>query len=98
MVNELADYLDSDRPGEGNEVLLRSARLRGQVRYKQQYSLKLMVQKQRIIADVINNVIYENLLSVDLSFLLLDLNKLNDAVLLQLEESIESYLQAERTT
>jgi hypothetical protein len=28
--------------------------------------------------------------------MLLDLNKVNDAVLLQLEESTESYLQAER--
>ena len=39
---------------------------------------------------------YENLLGVDLSYLLLDLNKLNDAMLMQLELSIDSYLQAER--
>jgi response regulator RpfG family c-di-GMP phosphodiesterase len=94
MIGELANYLDSD--GDGTEALLRSARLRGQVRLKQQYSLRLMLRKQRIIAEVINNLIYEHLLDLNLSYMLLDLNKLNDAVLLQLEESIESYLEAER--
>jgi CheY-like chemotaxis protein len=96
MIGEIADNLDSELPTEGDEALLRSARLRGQVRQKQHYSVRLMVQKQRIIGEVINNLIYENLLSVNLSFLLLDLNKLNGAVLLQLEASIESYLEAER--
>jgi hypothetical protein len=51
-----------------------------------------MVAKQRIIAQVINNLIYENLMGVDLSFLLLDLNRLHDAMLLQLGQSIDSYL------
>lgn len=96
MITELADHMDSELPNDGNEALLRSARLRGEVRQKQHYSLGLMVERKRILAQVINNVIYENLLSVNLSYLLLDMNKLNDAVLLQLRESIESYLQAER--
>jgi len=96
MTRELADYLDSDRPIEGNEVLLHSALLRGEVRHKQHYCVKLMVEKQRIIARVINNVIYENLLNVNVSYLLLDLNKLNDAMLLQLQQSIGAYIEAER--
>lgn len=96
MIGELANYLDSDDTNESSEALLRSAHLRGQVQLKQQYSLRLMFRKQHVIAEVINNVIFEHLLHLDLSYLLLDLNRLNDAVLLQLEESIESYLQAER--
>jgi len=96
MIGELADHLDSELPNEGSEVLLRSARLRGETRQKQHYSLGLMVERKRILAQVINNVIYENLLSVNLSYLLLDLNKLNDAVLLQLKKQIDSYLRAER--
>ncbi len=95
MIGELADYLDSGLPIEGNEALLRSAWLRGEVRHKQRYTLQLMVEKQRIIAQVIHNVVYENLLSANLSYLMLDLNRLNDAVLLQMGESINSYLQAE---
>jgi CheY-like chemotaxis protein len=96
MIGEIADNLDSELPTEGDEALLRSARLRGRVRQRQHYSVRLMVQKQRIISEVINNLIYENLLSVNLSYLLMDLNKLNGAVLLQLEASIESFLEAER--
>ncbi len=96
MTRELADNLDSGLPSEGNEALLRSARLRGQTWHKQHYSQKLMVDKQRILAQVVNNLIYENLLGVDLSYLLLDINKLNDAMLMQLGLSIDSYLQAER--
>jgi CheY-like chemotaxis protein len=96
MTRELADSLDSERPIEGNEVLLHSALLRGEVRHKQHYCVKLMVGKQRIVAQVINNVIYENLLDLNVSYLLLDLNKLNDAMLLQLEQSIGAYIEAER--
>jgi CheY-like chemotaxis protein len=96
MILELAEYLDSESPTESSEVLLRSAHLRGEVRQKQHYSVGLMVERKRILAQVINNVIYENLLSVNLSYLLLDLNKLNDAVLLQLKKQIDSYLRAER--
>jgi HEAT repeat protein len=55
-----------------------------------------MVERKRILAQVINDVIYENLLTANLSYLMLDINKLNDAVLLQLEESIESYQQSEK--
>lgn len=96
MIRELADFLDSELPADASEVLLRSARLRGETRQRHGYSLKLMVERNRIVAQVINNVIYENLLSINLSYLLLDLNRLNDAMMLQLEASIESFLQAER--
>ena len=54
-----------------------------------------MVACERTMTQVINNLIYENLLMVNLSYLLLDLNKLNDAMLLQLEESIAAYQEAE---
>jgi CheY-like chemotaxis protein len=95
-LSELADHLESGLPNDASELLLHSARLRGEVRRKQHYPLKLMVQNERIVDQVINNVIYENLLTLNLSYLLLDLNKLDDALLLQLEESIGAYLQAEQ--
>jgi hypothetical protein len=96
MIRELADHIDSEMPNESNEAMLRSARLRGEARYRQQYSLRQLVEKKRILAQVINDVIYENLLSANLSYLMLDMNKLNDAILLQLEESLEAYQQSER--
>jgi CheY-like chemotaxis protein len=93
---ELADHLDSGMSNDGNETLIRSAHQRGRECLAQGYSLKLMVECERVITQVINNVIYENLLTVNLSYLLLDQSKLNDAMLLQVEESVEAYLEAER--
>jgi hypothetical protein len=56
------------------------------------------VETTRIVAQVINDIVYENLLSVNLSYLLLDLNKVNDALLFQLGESVEAYIEAEERT
>ncbi len=95
VLRELAEHLEAGLPNDGNDQLLSAARKRGETRYKQHFPLHLMVENERLIEQVINNVIYENLLAVNLSYLLLDLNKLNDALLLQLEVSILSYSQAE---
>jgi hypothetical protein len=93
---ELADHLDSALPNDGDDDLSRTARVRGERRREQGYPLKLLICNERLVAQVISNVVYENLLSVDLSYLLLDLNKLSDAMLMQLEESVDAYQQAER--
>ena len=95
MLAELADHLDSGIPNDASETLIHSARQRGRECLAQHYPLKLMVACERTMTQVINNLIYENLLMVNLSYLLLDLNKLNDAMLLQLEESIAAYQEAE---
>ncbi len=96
LLAELADHLDSGIPNDASETLIHSARERGRQRLAQRYPLKLMVAAERTMTQVINNLIYENLLMVNLSYLLLDLNRLNDAMLLQLEESIAAYQEAER--
>ena len=91
---DLADHMESGRPNDDSELLLRSARLRGETRYKQGCPLDLMIQNERLIEQVINNVVYENLMSLNLSYLLLDLERMGDALLLQLQESVRTYVQA----
>lgn len=98
MLKDLADHLQSELPNEGSDVLLRSARRRGELRKKQHYPLKLMLEDERITQQVISNLMYEHLLDLDLSYLLLDMAKLVDARLLQQEESIAAYVEAERET
>jgi CheY-like chemotaxis protein len=93
-LRDLADHMESGRPNDDSELLLRSARLRGETRYKQRCPLDLMIRNERLIEQVVNNVLYENLLSLNLSFLLLDLERMGDALLLQLQESIRTYMQA----
>ena len=57
-----------------------------------------MIQTERLIEQVINNVVYENLMRLNLSYLLLDLERMGDALLLQLQESVRTYVQtAERS-
>jgi hypothetical protein len=53
-----------------------------------------MIENERIIEQVVNNIIYEHLLSVNLSYLFLDWTKLNDAMLLQLKGSVRQYVRA----
>lgn len=93
MLRELADHLDSDEP-EAEQKLIRTAKQRGEDRASQHYPLPLLLQNERIVNQVVNHVIHENLLDVNLSYLLLDLNKLNDAMLMQLEVTIETYLKS----
>jgi CheY-like chemotaxis protein len=94
MLRQLADHLDSDLPNDGDPTLISLAAKRGEERASQHYPLPLLIHNERLIMQVINNVIYENLLAVNLSYLLLDLNKLNDALLMQLEITVASYLKS----
>jgi len=94
-LRDLAGHLESEQPNDDSELLLRTARRRGQTRYKQGCPLDLMLKNERLIEQVIRNVIYENLLSLNLSYLLLDMERMSDAMLLQLQESVRVYLQAE---
>jgi DNA-binding response OmpR family regulator len=96
-LRDLADHLESGQPNENSELLLRSVRRRGEARYQQGCPLDLMIQNERLIEQVINNVVYENLMSLNLSYLLLDLERMGDALLLQLQESVRTYIQAERS-
>jgi CheY-like chemotaxis protein len=94
-LRDLADHMESGQPNDDSELLLRSARRRGEARLKQGCPLDLMVKNERLIEQVLHNVVYENLLKLNLSYLLLDMERMGDALLIQLEESIRVYLQAE---
>jgi DNA-binding response OmpR family regulator len=97
VLRELADHLDSKDPNEGSELLLRSARRRGELRFSQHVPIDLMVHNERVKEITIDKVIFENLLVIDLSTLLADRAQLNDALLLQMAESVRAYVQAERS-
>jgi CheY-like chemotaxis protein len=92
-LRDLADHMESGQPNEDSELLLRSARRRGETRYKQGCPLDLMIQNERLIEQLLHNVIYENLMSLNLSYLLLDMERMADALLLQLQESVRIYMQ-----
>src|SRR6266496_2126331 len=87
-LREVADLLD-----EGGTAQLEPAASTGQLRPQHTHPLDVMVQKKRIVEQVISKVFHENLLSLDLSHLLPDMVQLNDAFLWQLARSIHAYLE-----
>lgn len=87
-LGELANVLDVGGPS-----MLEKAAHSSQSRQQQNYQLGMMVQNKRIIEQVVSKVLYENLLSLDLSYLLTDMARLNDAFLWQLASSIQTYLE-----
>ncbi len=87
-LGELANVLDAGGPS-----MLEKAAHSRQSRQQQNYQLGMMVQNKRIIEQVVSKVLYENLLSLDLSYLLPDMARLNDAFLWQLAAAIQSYLE-----
>jgi PAS domain S-box-containing protein len=85
---ELAEILDSGGPAK-----VAVAAHSGEPKQRQQHQLGIMVQQKRIIEDVISKLFYEHLLSMDLSHLVTDMARLNDALLWQLATSIHTYLE-----
>jgi hypothetical protein len=94
-IRELADHLESGDPNEGSEMLLHSARHRSELRRAQYVPIELMVRNERLTELVIDKVIFENLLYMDLSSLFVDRAKLNDALILQMGESVRAYVHAQ---
>jgi hypothetical protein len=98
-LKELAKVLDStnllhqqfDPPHQKPD--LPAAAETGKVRQEQKYPIALLAVNARLLQGVIYEVIHENLLSVDLSNLMLDLKLLNEALSLQTEEVFRSYLK-----
>ena len=87
-LGELADILDAGGPAQLN-VAARSKK----PRQRQKHQLGVIVQSKRIVEQVVSKVFYENLLSLDLSRLMPDMARFNDALLWQLSASIHHYLE-----
>lgn len=96
LIKDLAEMLDSEHPEQSNPDLLNSARARGEMRFQQGYSIDMLVMGGRLLVRAVNDVIQENLLTIDLSYLMVDLKWLDESLALQLEETIRSYVHAER--
>jgi ActR/RegA family two-component response regulator len=92
----LAETLESAAPGQLSEQALGSAALRGKSSRSQMCPVPMLIANLRLLQQSLYEVIGENLLQLDLSHLIGDINRLNTALLLELEETVHSYLQAER--
>jgi ActR/RegA family two-component response regulator len=95
LLGELADMLESAEPDAVPGRTLQRAALRGKLRYAQGYSIPAVVDNVRLLENAIYEVIHENMLSLDLSFLMIDLRRLTDSLAMQLKESLAAYVEAQ---
>jgi hypothetical protein len=94
VLKELANVLDAVPTPQ--KPSLPAAAQGGEERHEQKYPIALLAVNARLLQGVIYEVLHENLLSVNLSYLMPDLKRLNETLALQAEEIIRKYLQAEK--
>jgi DNA-binding response OmpR family regulator len=91
VIARLATMLDPGTPQGTSPTELKAAAEHGRERLRQDYELHMIVEDTRMLENVIYDVIQENLLAINLSYLVPDIKRLNDSLELQLKESLRSY-------
>ncbi len=98
-LEDLAKMLDSTPDSAESEQAAQetiyNAKLRGIQRHQQGFTIPLMVRHTRIIEQAIYDVVHEHLLSLNLSYFMTDLKRLNADLNLQLEHALLAYLEME---
>jgi len=92
----IADKLESP-PDHEAAIVTGAAAEHGRTRYRQGYSIPLMIEDARLLHDAIYEVIQDNLLSLDLSRLISDLRRMDDTVDIELKEAIQAYIAEEKS-
>jgi len=75
------------------EMETSAARDHGIIRRKQGYTIPLMIRETRFLEDVVASCIQDNLLSVQVSYLIPDMIAVRRTIQVLLEESIEAFLE-----
>lgn len=75
-----------------------AAQRHGTMRFHQGSSIPSMIREARILHEVISLTVQENLLAVEVSFLITDIMQIGETIQAFLEESIRSFLDARQTT
>ncbi len=91
VLAELVERLQS-RPDTTSHRALSAAAKYGAARCKQDYSVPLVVNEAGLLRRCIYNVVQENLLSVDISYLISDMLQVSDTLDELLERAIEVFM------
>jgi len=95
-VEQLATMLQAGEPERSGASHIRNSEERGAKRLLLGYTVPLLAVHLRLVERAIYEVIQENLLSLNLSYLMQDLKSLNAALSVQLEHTLRGYLAAEQ--
>jgi ActR/RegA family two-component response regulator len=92
LLEELAEMLAAPDLGDTSKKKMDSAAMRGHIQRLQAYSIPLIIASLRLLENAIYEVIGENLLALDISFVISDIRRLSDSLALQLQETAKAYL------
>jgi ActR/RegA family two-component response regulator len=95
MIEELAAMLESGKPEKAATETVQDAVSRGEVWHRQGYSIPQVAAYMRLLERAIFAVIHEHMLSINLSYFMFDLGRLNDSLGIQLEHTLMAYLDVE---
>jgi ActR/RegA family two-component response regulator len=73
-----------------------AARRHGKMRFQQGCSVTAMIREAHILHGVLSQIVQENLLSADISFLVTDIMRIGEAVQAFLEESLQAFFEVQR--
>lgn len=98
LVDHLPSVIDEIIRGSDHQRLSteasRAAQIHGGQRFRQGCTIPSMIREARFLHDVISRVVQENLLAVEISFVIADIMAIGETIQAFLEESIQSYLHA----
>jgi len=93
ILEELAAMLDSAAADPTDE--LQNVEVWGIKRHQQEYTIPLLATRVRLMECAIHDVIHENLLSLNLSYFMFDLKRLNNSLGMQLEHTLQAFVDTE---
>lgn len=94
-LEELSAMLESTKPEQASEEAIQSAKMHGIKRYQRGYTAPLLATEVRLLEQAIYDVIHEHMRSLNLSYFMLDLKRLNASLGIQLEHAQIAFLNVE---
>jgi CheY-like chemotaxis protein len=97
MLEDLAAILAFSERGQEPPEIVHSAKMRGFKQYRQGYTIPLLAAQMRFLEQAIYEVLHEHMRSLNLSYFMFDLKRLNNSLGIQLEHTQVAFLSvAER--
>jgi CheY-like chemotaxis protein len=91
-LSELARLLESVESEQASEEAIQSAKMHGIKRYQQGYTIPLLATEVRLLDQAVYDVIHEHMRSLNLSYFMFDLKRLNAYLGIRLEHAQIAFL------
>ena len=94
VFDELIGKLEKNDGNNVSEKANKAAAIHGQERYLQGFDLQMVLHERSLLRHVVYSVLQQNLLAVDISYIISDMIQISDNLDEQLEPTVEAYLES----